>query len=61
MLSGVLVTHSHLDHIHQAKPVAEKYDCPIWMSKVEIEASGFDAGQLVGIDTSPLGGWPDAD
>jgi len=52
-LSGVLVTHSHPDHIHLAKPLAEKYDCPIWMSKVEIAASGFDAGRLVGIDTSP--------
>jgi hydroxyacylglutathione hydrolase len=52
-LSGVLVTHSHPDHIHLAKPLAEKYDCPIWMSKVEIAASGFDARQLVGIETSP--------
>jgi hydroxyacylglutathione hydrolase len=53
ILSGILVTHSHPDHIHLAKPLAEKYDCPIWMSKVEIAASGFDAGQLVGVDTSP--------
>jgi glyoxylase-like metal-dependent hydrolase (beta-lactamase superfamily II) len=53
LLGGILVTHSHPDHIHLAKPLAEKYDCPIWMSKVEIRASGFDAGQLVGIDTCP--------
>jgi hydroxyacylglutathione hydrolase len=53
ILSGVLVTHSHPDHIHLAKPLAEKYNCPIWMSKVEIAASGFDAGQLASIDTSP--------
>jgi hydroxyacylglutathione hydrolase len=52
-LSGILVTHSHPDHIHLAKPLAEKYGCPIWMPKVEIAASGFAAGQLVGIETSP--------
>jgi hydroxyacylglutathione hydrolase len=52
-LSGVLLTHSHPDHIHLAKPLAENRDCPIWMSKVEIAASGFKDGRLVGIDTSP--------
>jgi len=53
ILSGVLLTHSHPDHVHLAKPLAEKYDCPIWMSKVEIAASRFDDVRLVGIDTSP--------
>lgn len=53
ILSGVLLTHSHPDHVHLAKPLAEKYDCPIWMSKAEIAASGFDDVRLVGIDTSP--------
>jgi len=53
ILSGVLLTHSHPDHVHLAKPLAEKYDCPIWMSKVEIAASRFDNVRLVGIDTSP--------
>lgn len=52
-LSGILVTHSHHDHIHLCKPLAEKYDCPIWMSNAEIAASGFSARQLVGIDTRP--------
>src|SRR6476620_12506521 len=36
-LSGILITHSHHDHVHLANPVAEKYKCPIWMSKEEIE------------------------
>ena len=49
-LSGILITHAHEDHIHLAKSVAKKYDCPIWMSKEEIAASGFAAKQLVGID-----------
>jgi hydroxyacylglutathione hydrolase len=53
-LRGILITHSHPDHIHLAKPIADKYDCPIWMSKEGISASGFHASQLIGIDTSPL-------
>src|SRR5688572_18207767 len=34
-LSGILLTHSHHDHIDLARPLAEKYDCPLWMSKAE--------------------------
>ena len=52
-LSGVLITHSHPDHIHLAKPLAANYDCPIWMSREEIAASGFEARQLIGIDATP--------
>ena len=52
-LSGILVTHSHPDHIDLAKPLAQEYDCPIWMSKVEIAVSGFRARQLIGIETRP--------
>ncbi len=52
-LSGVLITHSHPDHIDLAKPVAEKYKCPIWMSTQEIAVSGFYSRHLVAIDTTP--------
>lgn len=52
-LSGVLVTHSHPDHIHLARSVAANHDCPIWMSRPEIEASGFRARHLVGTDAAP--------
>ena len=52
-LAGILITHSHPDHIHLAEPLAEKYDCPIWMSEEEIAVSGFKARQLVGIATEP--------
>lgn len=52
-LSGILVTHSHPDHIDLAKPLAEKYGCPIWMSNAEIVWSGFSARQLAGIGTRP--------
>ncbi len=53
VLSGILLTHSHPDHIHLARPLAEKYHCPVWMSNEEIEDSGFSAPQLVGIDKTP--------
>lgn len=49
-LRGILLTHSHPDHIDLARPLAEKYDCPIWMSKQEIAASGFSAARLIGIE-----------
>lgn len=52
-LSGVLVTHSHPDHVHLAKPIAEKYECPIWISKQETADSGFYARQMIGIDPVP--------
>lgn len=52
-LSGVLITHSHADHINLAKTVSVKYDCPIWMSKTEIAQSGFTAPQLIAIDETP--------
>ena len=52
-LGGILVTHAHADHVHLARPLADKYDCPIWMSKAEIAASGFRVEHLVGIDTLP--------
>jgi hydroxyacylglutathione hydrolase len=53
VLAGILVTHSHPDHIHLARPLAARYRCPIWMSKAEISLSGFDAAGLVGIDAVP--------
>jgi hydroxyacylglutathione hydrolase len=52
-LCGILITHSHYDHIDLAAPMAEKYDCPIWMSEEEVAASGFSARRLIGIDTKP--------
>jgi hydroxyacylglutathione hydrolase len=54
-VSGILITHSHPDHIDLAEPLAAEYDCPIWMSTEEIEFSGFKAKHLVAIDANP---WP---
>jgi hydroxyacylglutathione hydrolase len=52
-LSGILITHAHIDHINLAKPLAEFYNCPIWMSKQEIDASRFEARQLIAIGETP--------
>lgn len=52
-LSGILLTHAHPDHIHLAQPLAEAFHCPVWMSHEEIQTSGFDIGQLTGIQMMP--------
>ncbi len=51
--SGILLPHAHFDHINLAKPLADVYNCPVWMSKQEIDAAGFEARQLVAIDETP--------
>lgn len=53
-LAGILITHSHADHVHLAKPLSEKYGCPIFMSEEEIAVSGFDASRLIAIDDRRL-------
>jgi hydroxyacylglutathione hydrolase len=50
---GILVTHAHPDHTDLAEPLARFYGCPVWMSRHEIQASGFAAPQLVPIDETP--------
>ncbi|XOV79522.1 MAG: MBL fold metallo-hydrolase [Aestuariibacter sp.] len=53
-LVGVLLTHSHHDHINLAKSVSEQYRVPIWMSRQEIEYSNFQAPALEAIDETPI-------
>lgn len=52
-LSGILVTHTHSDHIDLARPLAEFYNCPIWMSREEAAFSGFQSRHLIAIDERP--------
>lgn len=42
-LAGVLVTHSHPDHIDLAAEISDRFACPIWMSAEEIHYSGYSA------------------
>ncbi|MBD3314595.1 MAG: MBL fold metallo-hydrolase, partial [Chitinivibrionales bacterium] len=53
VLDAVLITHAHPDHVHLARPLATAHNCPILMSKEEIEVSGYGARQLIGIDGAP--------
>lgn len=52
-LSGILITHAHLDHTNLAKPLSERFNCPIWISERELTTSGFDAKHLKTIDETP--------
>lgn len=56
ILSAVLVTHSHMDHTNLADKLSVVYDCPVYMSKDEIEFYKFKSNNLVEIasDTDTL-------
>lgn len=53
-LKGILLTHAHLDHVHLAKPLSQRYLCPIWMSEKEIAVSGYRAPGLISLQEKPL-------
>lgn len=48
-LLAVLVTHAHPDHTSLAGRFAEKYGCPVYMSSVEINHSGFRCPNLTSV------------
>jgi hydroxyacylglutathione hydrolase len=52
-LAGILITHSHPDHINLAAALAVARQCPIWMSHAEMAVSAFRSEWLVGIDSAP--------
>jgi hydroxyacylglutathione hydrolase len=52
-LAGILITHSHPDHLNLAAPLADVLGCPIWMSRREAEVCTFSHPQLILIDTAP--------
>ena len=49
-LSKVLLTHSHYDHTHLAKPLVSHFGCEVLMGAKEIEASGFSCPNLTGVE-----------
>lgn len=53
-VEGILLTHSHPDHVDLARLLGQHYACPLWMSHEEIAWSGFSAPGLVGIDETPF-------
>lgn len=49
-LSAILLTHHHLDHVHLASPLAEKYQVPVYMSRVEIDFYEYQCTNLIAIE-----------
>ena len=45
-LSGILLTHHHLDHSHLANDLAIQHDCPVYMSQDEIQYYQFECANL---------------
>lgn len=45
-LMGILLTHSHFDHVHLAGRMSRKYAVPVWMSGIEIDYYRFDCPNL---------------
>jgi glyoxylase-like metal-dependent hydrolase (beta-lactamase superfamily II) len=43
---GVLLTHSHVDHVDLVNDFAKKYACPVFMSAIEIDFYGFQSINL---------------
>ncbi len=53
VLRGILITHAHPDHIQLVNPLVKKYNCPVWMFREEIAASGFNCNRLIGLAEIP--------
>jgi hydroxyacylglutathione hydrolase len=51
MLTTILVTHGHKDHIDLVKPLVEKYGCDVWMSERDSASFGFQCDNLRTITT----------
>lgn len=49
-LKGIFLTHSHQDHSNLAETISNIYQCPVYMSKREIEYYKFNCNNLVAVD-----------
>ncbi len=48
-VKGIMLTHSHYDHVNLASVLTEIYECDVFMSSVEIEDYGFNCRHLRGL------------
>jgi hydroxyacylglutathione hydrolase len=51
LLTTILVTHGHRDHVDLVKPLVEKYGCEVWMSERDSASFGFQCDNLRTIAT----------
>ena len=52
---GILLTHSHFDHVNLVAPLVELFDLDVWMSRDEIDAYGFSCPNLRAVeDATPF-------
>lgn len=52
ILTGIILTHAHFDHVHLVAPLVKKYRCLVWMGSKEITHSGFYSPGLIPIEKS---------
>jgi glyoxylase-like metal-dependent hydrolase (beta-lactamase superfamily II) len=50
VLDGVLLTHSHADHVDLAPTLAQEFRCDVWMSAEEAEVYGFRCPRLRAVE-----------
>lgn len=53
-LRRIVVTHCHPDHLGQAKPLADRFGAPVWMSQGEYLSAHAMHGQTAGFGVEPL-------
>ncbi|WP_152397566.1 MBL fold metallo-hydrolase [Paenibacillus cellulositrophicus] len=46
-VQGILLTHSHQDHVHLASELTEIYGCAVYMSAIEVDDYGFRCKNLI--------------
>ena len=50
-LKAILVTHSHVDHVHLCGTLANRWQVPVFMSKAEIDFYNFRCPGLRPLDS----------
>jgi glyoxylase-like metal-dependent hydrolase (beta-lactamase superfamily II) len=49
-LQGILLTHHHNDHVNLAEFITKKYNVPVFMSRTEVDAYGFNCPNLIALE-----------
>jgi len=49
-LKGILITHTHFDHIGLVAPIVDQYQCKVWVSSEEYKSLHLSLDKIVIID-----------